>query len=315
MNFDTVPSIDDALESTLEAFRSGDFGRAEVVAEAALALDFEHPGILSALKCAVFWKDRMARASASPAPEASGDFLQKEWLGFVNRFRVHLDEPFDIGVGAIRGAVLDQVAGLYLEQIGFEDDARRPELLVKAAKAYKGNGSFDRALECLDQVLQVSPDDSGALAEMADCFEAVGETQKSRLFFREAFYLNAQAVDVEHLSSALVKEVADQLASEGLTGPEWKEWIPVHAVIKGAFNAKRDLKPLELGQLKQSINVLKSELHDNTDQRAVVLPKLINRYFWLIDHYFSVKEDRSKIEDILLNIKLLDERIYELYTH
>ena len=40
MKFDAVHSIDDALESTLEAFRSGDFSRAEAQAEAALALDF-----------------------------------------------------------------------------------------------------------------------------------------------------------------------------------------------------------------------------------------------------------------------------------
>jgi tetratricopeptide (TPR) repeat protein len=314
MKFDAVHSIDDALNSTLEAFRSGDFNQAEIEAEAALALDFEHSGVQAALKCAVFWKDRMARAATLPAPESRGDFLLKEWHGFQNRFRVHLNEPFSPGVEAIRSFVFEQAARSFLEQIEFEEESRRPDLLVKAARTYKGNSSFDRALDCLDKVLQVRPDDAEALAEMADCFDAIGETQKSRLFFREAFYLNPQAIDVEHLRSTMVREVADQLAAEGLSGPEWKEWIPVHAVIKGVFNVKRDLKPLELGQLKQGINALKSELHDG-DHRSVVLPKLLNRYFWLIDHFFSVKEDRSKIEDILLNIKLLDERIYELYTH
>ena len=315
MKFDAVHSIDDALESTLEAFRSGDFSRAEAQAEAALALDFEHAGVQSALKCAVFWKDRMARAKSLATSELRGDFLLKEWLGFQNRFRAHLNEPFDPGVEAIRSSVFDQAANAFLEQISFEDEGRRPDLLVKAAKTFKANGSFDRALECLDKVLQARPDDAAALAEMADCFEAVGDTQKSRLFFREAFYLNAQAVDVDNLRSATVREVAESLTAEGLSGSELKEWIPVHAVIRGVFTVKRDLKPLELGQLKQGINALKSELHDGSEHRNEVLPKLLNRYFWLIDHFFSVKEDRSKIEDILLNIKLLDERIYELYTH
>jgi len=314
MKFDTASPIADALESTLEAFRSGDFDRAETKAEQALALDFEHPEVQAALKCAVFWKDRLARASALAAPEDRGDFLLKEWQGFVTRFREHLDEPYETGIDAIRGAVFDLAAGWYLEQMAFEDESRKPDLQIKAAKTYKAQGSFDRAMECLDRVLQVRPEDAGALAEMADCLEAVGNVPQSRMYFREAFYLNAQAVDVDHLRSEVLRSLADGLAAQGLTGPEAKEWLPVHAVIQGIFTVKRDLKPLELGQLKQNINALKSELHDGS-AKALILPKLFNRYFWLIDHYFSVKEDRSKIEDILLNIKLLDPKIYELYTH
>jgi tetratricopeptide (TPR) repeat protein len=315
MKFDAASPIDDALENTLKAFRSGDFSGAETEAERALSLDFEHPGVQSALKCAVYWKDRSARVGTLPTPEARGDFLLKEWNGFFRRFRDHLDEPFEAGVEAIRCAVFDEAAQAYLQQIAFEDESRKPDLQLKAARAWKGTGSFDKALEVLDLVMQVRPDDGGALAEMADCFEAVGETQRARLYFREAFYVNAQAVDLEGLRSPVLKDVAQSLAQEGLAGPELKEWLPVHAVIRGAFSVKRDLKPLELGQLKQGINSLKADLHDGTGVRPLVLPKLLNRYFWLIDHFLSVKEDRSKIEDILLNIKLLDQRIYELYTH
>lgn len=314
MKFDAIPTIADALESTLEAFRAGDFGRAEVEADAALAIDFEDPEVQAALKCAVFWKERMARAAALPAPESRGDYLLKEWQGFLSRFRAHLDAPFEGGVSAIRGTVLDRAANAYLEQLEFEEEPRKPDLLIKAARAWKGNGSYDRSLECLDRMLQARPDDAAALAEMADCLEAVGDTGKSRLFFREAFYLNAQAIDIDQLQSAVIRELAAQLSAEGLTGADLREWLPVYAVIRGVFNVKRDLKPLELGQLKQGINSLKAELH-GVSSRPLSLPRLLYRYFWLIDHFFSVKEERSKIEDVLLNIKLLDQKIYELYTH
>jgi tetratricopeptide (TPR) repeat protein len=314
MKFEAVPTIADALDNTLEAFRSGDFTRAETEAESALALDFEHPGVQAALKCAVYWKDRMARAMALPAPEQRGDYLLKEWNGFHQRFRAHLDEPFEAGVEAIRGTLFHLAAEAFLDQIAYEEESRRPELLVKAARAYKGDGAWDRALGCLDQVLQGRPDDAGALAEMADCLEAIGETQKSRLFFREAFYLNPQEIDVSALLSPAILGVVQTLEAGGLTGPELKEWLPVHAVVQGVFNVKRDLKPLEVGQLKQGINSLKAETHGGAS-RGTGVPRLLYRYFWLIDHYLSVKEDRSKIEDLLLNIKLLDERIYELYTH
>lgn len=256
----------------------------------------------------------MARAAALPAPESRGDFLLREWAGFEGRFRAHLDVPFEEGVEAIRGTVFDWAADAYMEQIDFEDESRQPDLLVKAARAWKGNGSFDRSLGCLDRVLQGRPDDSGALAEMADCLEAVGDLGKSRLYFREAFYINAQGIDLGPLKSEAIRGIAADLEAEGLDPAEVKEWLPVHAVIRGVFSARRDLKPLELGQLKQSINSLKAELHGSKG-RSLGLPRLLYRYFWLIEHFVSVKEERSKIEDILLNIKLLDQRIYELYTH
>jgi tetratricopeptide (TPR) repeat protein len=314
MKFEALPTIADALDNALEAFRSGDFPRAEAEAESALALDFEHPGVQAALKCAVYWKDRVARARSLPAPEQRGDFLLKEWTGFHQRFRAHLDEPFEEGIEAIRGTLFQMAAEAFLEQIGYEEESRKAELLVKAARAYKGNGTWDRALGCLDQVLQGRPDDAGALAEMADCLEAIGETQKSRLFFREAFYLNPQDIEVNHLLSPAIQTLVGALESEGLSRSELKEWLPVHAVVQGVFNVKRDLKPLEVGQLKQGISSLKAETHGGASRGSGV-PRLLYRYFWLIDHYLSAKEDRSKIEDLLLNIKLLDERIYELYTH
>ena len=314
MKFDAAPSIADALESTLEAFRTGDFNRAEVEAEAALSIDFEHPGIQSALKCAVFWRDKFARAEALSAPETKADYLLKEWSGFEHRFSGHLDEPFTEGLAVLKGTVFHCVAEAYLEQVAFEDESRHHELLTKTARTWKRIGSFDRALESLDRVLQVRPDDAGALAEMADCLEVVGDSQKSKLFFREAFYLNPQAVDLDQLLSFPLNGVVNHLREKGVTGVELNEWIPVYAVVGGVFNVKRDLKPLELGQLKQGINALKSELHGG-GARPIGLPRLLNRYFWLIDHFFSVKEDRSKIEDVLLNIKLLDQEIYELYTH
>jgi tetratricopeptide (TPR) repeat protein len=314
MKFEAAPTIADALESTVEAFRSGDFGKAEALAESGLALDFEHAGIQTALKCAVFWKDRLARAASWPAPEERGDVLLKEWQGFVTRFRSHLDEPFEAGIEAIRSAVFDRAAEWYLEQVPLEEESRQTDLRLKAARAWKSCGSYDQAMSALDAVLQARPDDAAALAEMADCFEAVGETQKSRLFFREAFYLNAQAVQLETLTCPVLGEIVSELSAQGHSGAELKEWLPVHAVIRGFFTVKRDLKALELGQLKQGINALKAELHE-AGAGPLVLPRLLNRYFWLIDHYFSVKEDRSKVEDVLLNIKLLDQRIYELYTH
>jgi tetratricopeptide (TPR) repeat protein len=219
------------------------------------------------------------------------------------------------GVDSVCQYVYQTAAAAFVAQLPFEDEGLHPKLLVKAARSLKSNGDFDQALARLEQALALQKDEPSALAEMADCFEMTNESRKAKLLFREAFYLGACAIEVETLRSQMLREVLDSMEGYGYSAQESREWLAVHSVIQGAFSVKRELKPLEVGHLKQAINTLKTEVQAKTPNRNLLVPRLINKYFWLIDHYLSVKEDRSKIEDILLNIKLLDPRIHELYTH
>jgi hypothetical protein len=73
------------------------------------------------------------------------------------------------------------------------------------------------------------------------------------------------------------------------------------------------LRPLEFGRLKQSIFQLEKEVRGSGGQRPLV-PRLINRYFWLIDHYLTVGEQRERVEEVLDRIRELDPRVHREYT-
>jgi hypothetical protein len=71
---------------------------------------------------------------------------------------------------------------------------------------------------------------------------------------------------------------------------------------------------VELARLKQSIFELENEIRGESDKVSSLLkPRLINRYFWLIDHFENTREDPGMIEETLLKIKILDRAIYEWY--
>jgi len=104
------------------------------------------------------------------------------------------------------------------------------------------------------------------------------------------------------------------LAQEkGYREEELREWIPVYGRLWGVFSIKRELKPIEFGRLKQSIFTLETECRGNPRQSALLKPRLINRYFWLIDYYENKREDPDLIEEVLLKIKVTDPEIYERY--
>jgi hypothetical protein len=107
--------------------------------------------------------------------------------------------------------------------------------------------------------------------------------------------------------------LADRVRALGFTGEELLEWIPIYGCLYGVFSVKRELKQVELGRLKQSIFSLENEIRGRPDNVALLIPRLINRYFWLVDHYENVQEDPSLIEETMLKIKIIDSTIYERY--
>jgi hypothetical protein len=115
------------------------------------------------------------------------------------------------------------------------------------------------------------------------------------------------------MESELIARLRDRVESMGFRGNELAEWIPIYGCLLGVFTVKRELKQVELGRLKQSIFSLENEMRGST-AAALLKPRLLNRYFWLIDHFENTREDPGLIEETLLKIKILDESIYERYV-
>jgi hypothetical protein len=109
----------------------------------------------------------------------------------------------------------------------------------------------------------------------------------------------------------MIIRLSDRIRELGHTGPELAEWIPIYGCIFGVFTVKRELKPVELGRLKQSIFSLENEVRSRPDNVALLVPRLINRYLWLLDHYENVRADPGLIEETMLKIKIIDPKIHE----
>ena len=158
-------------------------------------------------------------------------------------------------------------------------------------------------------------DDAELLSEMADCYALINEVRAAKIFFREAFFIDPSKVSLYSMESLLIGKLIDNIKEQGYEKEELNEWVPVYGVLYGVFNIKRELKALELGKLKQSINSLENRYEEEPENRYLTIPRLINRYFWLIDYYINVKDSRDRIEDILKKINKLNPSVYELYTN
>ena len=301
------------VKKAYDKLKASDAAAAYALLEQALDNDPENEEVRHALKCVLWWLEQTKKIEDIKDPYEKGGFiisLFKQYYVFLGQF----DRIFDQCQYAVRFFVYSTALFFFEGLLGSQANQHDPGLLLLVGRCYKGIGNYDEALNYLEQAVRFKREDAETLAEVADINALLAEIKAAKVLFREAFFLDPSKIDVQSLESALIQQLRDKVAELGYSGEALCEWIPVYGYLWGVFSVKRELKPVEAGRLKQSIFSLETEYEANPGRREILKPRLLNRYFWLIDHYENSREDPSLIEETLLKIKVTDPDIYRRYT-
>ena len=304
--------VESLLRAAYEHTKNRELHDAGSRLEEALSVDFDNTEVVTALKYVNFWKDRDASSRGATNSFERGEYLLGQWRLF-SAFVSRIGEVSERFLYAVRqyafGEALEEFQRS-LEESGEND----PEVLLRVGRCHKGKGEYDKALDVLSKAARKRSDDPHVLAQLADSYALVNEVGKAKAFFREAFFLGPQKIDIGTLESEMIGRLVNKLRELGYESPAMEEWLPVYGVLYGVFSVKRELRSIEYGKLKQSIYALEREYHDKPDPEGVVCAQLLNRYFWLIDHYTNTEEDQSKIDEVLLKIRSTNEKVYSHYV-
>jgi len=300
------------IQAAYTKLKASDAQGAAQTLEDALQVDFDNAELKHALKCVHWWIEQARRLDDFQNPYEKGGYILsrlKQYYAFLDLF----DEDFEQCQYAIRHYIFSSALKYFHDLLGDGVNQHDPELLLLVGRCYKGIGAYDEALKYLEQAVRFKREDSETLAELADVNALLEETRTAKAFFREAFFLDPQKIDLRAMESELIIRLRKKVAELGYGGDELCEWIPVFGCLLGVFNVKRELKQVEAGRLKQSIFNLEAEFQGSEESKSYIKPRLLNRYFWLIDHYENIREDQSLIDETLLKIKITDPAIYERY--
>jgi len=301
------------LKEAYEKLKASDAMAACLLLEQAMNIDYGNEEIKYALKSVHWWIDQTGKIDDIKNPYEKGGYiisLLKQYYVFLEQF----DNVFDQCRYAVRYYVYSKALFFFEGLLGNHANQHDPGLLLLVGRCYKGLGNYDEALYYLEQAVRFKREDAETLAEVADINALLAETKAAKALFREAFFLDPAKIDINSLESALILQLWERVCSMGYKDELVCEWIPVYASIWGVFSVKRELKQMEVGRLRQSIFSLEAEYNANPARREHIKPRLLNRYFWLIDHYENSHEDSSLIDETLLKIKYTDPDIYQKYT-
>ena len=300
------------IENCLAALKSHDLTRAQSQLDAALGLDFEDPRVVGMLKYLRFWRERQVSVANFQSNLEKCDYLLQQWAqfqAFIERVQLLDDEVFYAFRQFVFGQALNFLS-IYNNEAGSKD----AEVLYRVGVCLKGIGNYDAARRFLEEANALRREAPAIMADLADAYALVEESNLAKVLFREAFFINPQAVHLETLESEMMVRLIRAVRQEGYTGPALAEWLPVHGTLLGVLSVKRELRAIEYGKLLQEIYNLEREYQEGLGNRATVVPRLINRYFWLLDHYQHSASEHKRVQETLLKIRSLSPKIYELYT-
>lgn len=265
-------------------------------------------------RCCTFWLDTMRRLKMlENDPYELGEKILTEWKTFTY-FAEKEKEVYQPAVYAVQKGYFSNALEIYTKLLDDKDAQQRAEMYRKAGICYKKLGDFENARTFLTEANNIYPNLSSVLAELADCYSLCGEDRIGKVLFREAFFADPEGIDLDFLDSELIKCLIQKTSEKGYTGKALQYWIPVYGVLCGVFNIKRELTSQEVARLKKNIFAMESEYKDPSCNAEILVPQLLNYYFWQIDHYVLINENVEKINETLLRIKILDSSVYEQYT-
>lgn len=293
---------------------NGDFKSASNELDLLLKQDISHEQIISCLKVIGFWQDCFDRFYQIAANEhyQKGFFIIKQWIVFHTHFKSLL--PYlEVELYGLKLFLFEQ-ALLEFKQIN--SHLRDEESLLHISRCYKGLDNYEQALRFIDNCFKRNRSNPTVMAEYADLLLLTEHTVMGKLLYKEAFFLDPQRVELAFLESPIILKMIEIISKKEYDINRVKSWIPVYGAIYDAFNIKRGLRTVELGRIKSTIYSLEST--NSYLEDPIQKAKLLNHYFWYIDHLKETVVNnitaKDEIDQLLSKIKRVDVEIYKEYT-
>lgn len=305
-------NTEEELKEALSLLEKGDPNGASEILTLLYMKDLESKELHYTNRCCTFWIDANKRLAESTDPFEQGEQLLSEWKT-CKTFIGQQDNVYEPALYSTQKGFFTTALGYFTKLFDEKDPLRKAEIYRDAGICYKKIGNFEDARACLSEANTFYHGMSSVLAELADCYSLCGEERYGKVLFREAFFVDPEKIDIEYLDSELIKCLISKTAEKGFSGRNLLLWIPVYGVLTGIFNVRRVLSSQEVCRLKQNIYAMENEIKDPSCNTDILVPKLLNSYFWLIDHYVLTHENMNKVNELLLKIKILDSNIYDMY--
>jgi len=275
----------------------------------------DYPGLAETYRTVKFWINRLDGIEGLDEGKMTADFLMKEWEEFT-RYAAEKGmvdtAPY---ISAMKHVFFRASEHYTIAFVREQSTVDNFDLLINLGICFIKLEDYRRAIETLEYARSSLRSSARLLSLLGEAYYQTSDVPKSLLYFKEAFFINPSELDLKLIASKPVKDL-EEISQKLKPGADPREWIPVFGYLQDIFYVKRHLNSQQVESIKREIYALetafqqagKERLHDTN-----IVPRLINKYLWMLDYFEYQNYDFNSITDIRSRLLKLDRDLFKDY--
>ena len=312
LTFDDNP-LKAKFNEGLSLIQKGKLEESLKIMEELFAINPNFTGVIEVIKVIKFWQNRWARVFNYQEGNDRAKYLLGEWDSFQIFIKnSHID--FQESIIQIKNLIFKKIIKNLITTYQ-QSDIPNIEILIQIGEIFISIDEYQKALESFEYAKLFRKRDSTLLSLLAEAYFKLNNIKMAKLLFREAFLFNPEKIDLNKISADFIIKIQDYLKENfNFTSEQLIQWIPVYGILLNHFNVKRELNEEDVVKITNEIQDLENQYqtkYNNTND--IILPKLINRLFWLLDYYYLQNQNDEYTKIYLEKLKNLNPDIYVMY--
>ncbi len=317
LNFSDDPLLSENGE-IYQLISEGNFKEAIKKTDKLMNLNPDYPGLVESYRTAKFWQNRDKDLKKAEEGKMTADFLMEEWALYDDYASSRGMENSSAYKSAMKYIFFKAAENYKLAFQRNEETGNRLDLLINLGGCFLRLKEYKYAVETLEYARNSYSASAKMMFILGESYFHLDDIPKSLLYFREAFLIDPSQLDLSIIDCKPVNDIVEIIKSSGKRYRDMREWIPVYGFITDIFYIRRNINKHQIELLENEVFSLeKSYVKLNSDEieSTNILPRMINKYLWLLDYYVhqNINFDNSgQIRERLLN---LDRELFEEFLN
>ncbi len=315
LTFSDDPVLNQVNES-YQLIEKGDFSTALDKINELLDLDPNYPGLIDGYRTAKFWLNRSKDLQNLGDGMEKAEFLMKQWEIF-NEYAQSKGMTSSTAFNAIMRHIFFKASDHY--RIAFteqQDTTHDFSFLLNLGICFLRLEEYKSVVDTLEYAKNSYKSNARLLAILGEAYYHLEDIPKSLLYFREAFFADPNEIDLDIIRAKPILEIVGVVQQERSGVPDIREWIPVYGFIHDVFYVRRNLDKHQVDSIQREIYGLERKYQKmSSDQleESNILPRLVNKYLWLIDYYEFQNYNYDNLSQIRDRLMKLDKSLFKPY--
>jgi len=305
-----------AKEKIYTLLEQGLFNESVKEIDTLLNLTPQNPELINAYRTARFWQNREEKIKNLPEGKETADFLMKEWNIF-DQFLAKQKETPSYGYQKTMRYIFFKASENY--QTAFkknENTTSSFDLLLKLGNCFLKINEYKKAIQTLEYARSLYSDNAYLLSNLAEAYFQIDDLSTSLLYFKEAFFINPSEIELHNLKADPILKLIKKIKEEQGQEIDIREWIPIYAFTEDVFYVRRNITKSLIINIEKEIykfEVRFNKMDEKTKRTTKLLPRLINRYLWMLDYYEFQNYNLENINQLKKRLTTLRPNLFTTF--